>query len=65
MIKRETYLEKLKSSMWDENIKVITAFRRSGKSTLLYELFYDYLLSSGIEKENSLFIEIKLPYVKW
>ncbi len=44
--------------MWDRNIKVITGLRRSGKSTLLFELFYEYLISSGAKKENIIRLEL-------
>lgn len=44
MINRDKYLEKIKNVMWDGNVKVITGLRRSGKSTLLFEIFYNYLL---------------------
>lgn len=30
MIRRDEYLEKLKKSMWDNNVKVITGIRRCG-----------------------------------
>ena len=58
MITREEYLEKLKSAMWDGNIKVITGLRRCGKSTLLFEIFYDYLISSGVKTENIITLEL-------
>ena len=58
MIPRKDYIEKLKRSMWDHNVKVITGIRRCGKSTLLFDLFSNYLLSNGINKEN--IIKIKL-----
>ncbi len=58
MIIREEYLEKIKSTMWDGNIKVITGLRRSGKSTLLFELFYDFLISSGVKEENIIRLEL-------
>lgn len=58
MIKREEYLEKIKSAMWDGNIKVITGLRRSGKSTLLFELFYEFLVSSGVKEENIIKLEL-------
>ena len=32
MILRPIYLEKLKTRMWNDSIKVITGIRRSGKS---------------------------------
>ena len=33
-------------------IKVITGIRRSGKTYLLFELFYDYLIKSGVDKDH-------------
>ncbi len=43
-INRVYYLNQIISKMWDGNIKVITGIRRCGKSILLFELFYDYLI---------------------
>lgn len=58
MIIRDTYLAELKAAMWDGNIKVITGLRRTGKSTLLFEQFYNHLLSESIDKENIIKIEL-------
>jgi hypothetical protein len=58
MINRDFYLKQICSSMWDGQIKVITGLRRSGKSVLLFELFYDYLISKGIAKENIITISL-------
>jgi len=58
MIARNDYLEKLKSAMWDGNIKVITGLRRVGKSTLLFDLFYSYLISTGVKEENIIKLEL-------
>lgn len=44
--------------MWNGNIKVITGIKRCGKSTLLFELFYDYLIKNGIKEENIIKIEL-------
>lgn len=44
--------------MWDGNIKVITGIRRSGKSTLLFEMFYEYLIANGVKKENIIRLEL-------
>lgn len=52
IIKREKYLNRLISHMDNGMIKVITGIRRCGKSYLLFELFYNYLLESGVSKEN-------------
>jgi len=58
MIVREEYLAKIKSAMWDGNIKVITGLRRSGKSTLLFELFYEHLILTGVKEENIIKLEL-------
>lgn len=58
MIERNYYLNQIISKMWNGNIKVITGIRRCGKSTLLFELFYDYLIKSGIKEENIIKIEL-------
>ena len=48
MIKRDLYLQKIIDFMWDGQIKVITGIRRAGKSTLLFEIFYEYLLQNNV-----------------
>ena len=58
MIKRDFYLNRLVSNMWNGEIKVITGIRRCGKSVLLFELFYEYLRQSGVEEEQILRIEL-------
>ena len=52
MINRPFYLEKLKNKMWNDSIKIITGIRRCGKSYLLNNIFYDYLISSGVPSTN-------------
>ena len=47
MIKRDFYLHRMIHHMWNGEIKVITGIRRCGKSVLLFDLFYEYLLSQG------------------
>ena len=59
MINRNEYIEKIKKAMWNNNVKVITGIRRCGKSTLLFELFNDYLLKTLNVSTDSL-IKIKL-----
>lgn len=58
MIDRERYLKKIVDYMWDGQIKVITGIRRCGKSTLLFHLFYDYLLKKGSKAENIITLEL-------
>ena len=47
MIERKKYLDALIKRKWNGRIKVITGIRRCGKSTLLFELFKDYLIETG------------------
>ena len=42
-IARDRYLNELINRMNNKMIKVVTGMRRSGKSYLLFNLFYDYL----------------------
>lgn len=58
MIKRDFYLNQIKASMWDGRIKVITGLRRSGKSTLLFELFKEYLLDTDVIDKNIITIPL-------
>ena len=58
MIQRNFYLNQIIERMWNGNIKVITGIRRGGKSTLLFNLFKEYLLSTGVSEKH--IIEIKL-----
>ena len=49
-IKRDKYLRELIDRMNNGLVKVITGIRRCGKSYLMNKLFYDYLLSQGIDQ---------------
>lgn len=51
-IKRDFYLEKLKNKERNGMIKVITGLRRSGKSYLLFKIFYEYLVKRGVPKDH-------------
>lgn len=44
--------------MWNGEVKVITGIRRCGKSVLLFDLFYEHLLSQGVQEEHILKIEL-------
>ncbi len=59
-IKRDRYLNKLISFMWDGQVKVITGIRRCGKSYLLRTLFRGYLLSRGVDSGQILSFELDL-----
>ena len=51
-IKRDLYLNKLINKRHNGSIKIITGLRRSGKSYLLNNLFYDYLLQQGVHADR-------------
>jgi len=53
-IKRDAYLNQLCVRRNNGLIKVITGIRRSGKSFLMNELFYDWLLAQGTDKNHIL-----------
>ena len=57
-IKRDVYLDKLIRKKKNGLIKVVTGVRRCGKSYLLFHLFHDYLLDSGVAEDH--IIEIAL-----
>lgn len=58
MIKRNLYLNEFIKAIEIKKIKIITGIRRSGKSYLLFNIFKEYLIDSGV-KENQ-FITIEL-----
>ena len=51
-IKRDVYLNRLIIRKHNGFIKVITGIRRSGKSYLLNNLFYNHLISEGVKSKN-------------
>lgn len=51
---RDKYVERLAERRRNGLIKVITGARRSGKSYLMNELYYKYLLASGVPSTNIL-----------
>ena len=59
-IKRDVYLKKIVSFMWDGQIKVITGIRRCGKSYLLRTIFKNYLLEQGVGEDHILIFEMDL-----
>ena len=52
VVRRDIYLNKLISKKHNGLIKVVTGVRRCGKSYLLFNLFKEHLLSSGIDRKN-------------
>ena len=51
-INRDYYLNKLVSAKNDGLIKVVTGIRRCGKSYLLNNIFYEYLLIDGVNENH-------------
>ncbi len=51
-IKRDNYLKKLIRKRNNGLIKVITGIRRCGKSYLLFNLYYDYLINEGVSEDS-------------
>ncbi len=51
-IKRDYYLNKLISKKQNGLIKIISGIRRCGKSYLLNTIFYDYLISIGVDESH-------------
>lgn len=61
LIDRPIYLQKLKAREMNGAIKVITGVRRCGKSILLFDLFYSYLLTKKIDPKHIIKISLDDP----
>lgn len=59
MIERPSYLNQLIKYKDKDIIKVITGVRRCGKSVLLFDLYYEYLLNQGISSKNIIKINLE------
>ena len=57
-INRDVYLNRLIKRRNNGLIKIITGIRRCGKSYLLFNLFYDYLINSGVAEKNIITIAL-------
>lgn len=58
MIKREEYLKKIIDRMNNGMIKIITGIRRCGKSYLLFEIFYNYLIENGVDESHIITLQL-------
>lgn len=58
MIARQIYLDKLINKQWNGRIKIITGIRRCGKSTLLFGIYRDYLLNTGVSESDIIAIAL-------
>ena len=57
-IRRDSYLQKLIDRKDNGLIKVVTGIRRCGKSYLLFNIFYDYLISTGVKTNQIITIAL-------
>ena len=58
MIASNDYLQKLIDRMNNGIIKVVTGIRRCGKSYLLFDIFYNYLVQNGVDKEHIISLQL-------
>jgi len=58
LIRRDDYLNRIIDKKENGVIKVITGIRRCGKSFLLFNLFYDNLIESGVKEEQIITIAL-------
>jgi len=63
LIQRENLLNKLISNRHKDLVKIITGVRRCGKSILLNELFYRYLVDNAVRSDH--IIKIAFDMKKW
>ena len=61
IIQRDIYLNRLISAKHDDFIKVIVGIRRCGKSYLLFDLFKQHLLDSGVAEDHITEIDLEHP----
>ncbi len=57
-IRRDRYLERLDRLRFKGGVKIVTGLRRSGKSYLLFNIFRDHLLESGVPEKNIISIAL-------
>ena len=58
MIKRDLYLRKIIDRMDNGMVKVITGIRRCGKSYLLFEILYNYLLEHNVPRSHIITLQL-------
>ena len=61
-MERPVYLQKLIDRQQNGMIKIITGMRRSGKSYLLFSLFFNYLRSEGVDNTRIIQIDLENIY---
>ena len=60
MVERKLYLDKIKSFVDVDLIKIITGIRRCGKS-YFFKLIINFLIENGVNEDNILLIDLELP----
>ena len=63
VIQRPYYLKKLVAAKHNGTVKIVTGIRRCGKSFLLFRLFKEHLLDSGVSPDHIL--EVDLEQANW
>ena len=58
-IKRDLYLNRIIESRHNGLIKIITGVRRAGKSYLLFKIFSDWLIGTGIDSNHIIKIDLE------
>lgn len=58
IIKRDRYLNKLIEKKENGLVKIITGVRRCGKSYLLFELYYAYLVAKGVAEDHIILLAL-------
>lgn len=61
-MERPVYLQKLINRQQNGMIKIITGMRRSGKSYLLFSLFFNYLRGEGVDNTHIIQIDLEDIY---
>lgn len=56
---RKYYLDKLVSHKHNNMVKVVTGIRRSGKSYLLFNIFYNHLKSEGVGEDHIITVDLE------
>ena len=59
MIKRDALLNKLIDYKDKDIIKIITGIRRCGKSYLLFEIYYDYLINHDVDQDHIILVNLE------
>ena len=57
-IKRDAYLQRLIKRTGNGRAKIITGIRRCGKSYLLFTLFRNHILSTGVDEDHIIAIAL-------